>query len=59
MTMSVQEKETRDNFSYYMADIVSKKGGDVGAIKDPSFEATIVRANKAIEGAKKYVSAFG
>ena len=55
----MQEKETRDNFGHYMTDIVSKKGGDVGTIKDPSFEATIIRANKAIEGAKKYVSAFG
>ena len=42
-----------------MADIVSRKDGEAGNMNDPSFEAMVIRANKACEGAKKYVSVFG
>ena len=50
---SVQEIEVRNNFTSYMSEIVSKNG-EGGSKKDKSFEAMQKRADKAIEGAKRY-----
>mmetsp|Transcript_13513 Transcript_13513/g.18507 ORF Transcript_13513/g.18507 Transcript_13513/m.18507 type:complete len:129 (-) Transcript_13513:72-458(-) len=55
--MTYQEKEVRDNFTSYMSEIVSKNG-EGGSKKDKSLEALKKRANKAIEGAKRYKSHF-
>lgn len=49
----MQEREARNNFTSYMSEIVSKNG-EGGRKTDKSFEAMQKRANKAIEGAKRY-----
>ena len=55
--MTVQEQEVRDNFTSYMSEIVSKNG-EGGSKKDKSLEAMKKRAEKAVEGAKRYKHQF-
>lgn len=55
---SVGEAEARKNFKSFISDVVSKNEGHPGAKKDQGIEATTMRANLAIEGARKYKSPF-
>ena len=52
--MTVQEQEVRENFNQFVTDIVSKNGGELGNKRENTFDEMEKRANKAMEGARKY-----